>query len=388
MRDPRIEGNREHLLEEILLIGIAAVLSGAESWNDIADYGEDKLEWLKTFLTLPSGIPSHDTFNRVFAALDPAEMEKGLAAWVLLIARLTAGEIVAVDGKTLCRTRETGKKQLVHMVSAWAEGNGLVLGQRKVDEKSNEITAIPKLLNALELAGTVVTIDAMGYQREIAGLIVEKKADYVLAVKENQGLLAEQVRDSFLLLESASVAEQIDCGHGRVEQRRCSVITDLSLVEKAAEWASLEGLVRIQSERYHKASGKIEREIRYSITSLRPDAARLNTVICQYWGIENPPRRTLGARCRLRRRPGPKTRSRRRAELLHPQPNRPQPAQTRQIFQTRDQGETAQSRLGPTLPAQTTGNLICVGPGHREEAPGKMLDQAESNIWNTGDPLR
>jgi len=173
------------------------------------------------------------------------------------------------------------------MVSAWAEGNGLVLGQRKVDEKSNEITAIPKLLHALQLAGTVVTIDAMGCQREIAELIVEKKADYVLAVKENQGLLAEQVRDSFLLLESASVAEQIDCGHGRVEQRKCSVIADLSLIEKAVQWASLQGLVRIESERYHKVSGKIEREIRYYITSLRPDAARLNTVVRQHWGIEN-----------------------------------------------------------------------------------------------------
>jgi predicted transposase YbfD/YdcC len=287
LRDPRVERNREHLLEEILLIAIAAVLSGAESWNDIAQYGEDKREWLKTFLTLPSGIPSHDTFNRVFQALDPEEMEKGFFSWVSSIARLTAGEVVAIDGKTLCGTRETGKKALVHMVSAWAEGNGLVLGQRKVDEKSNEITAIPKLLNALELAGTVITIDAMGCQREIAKLIIEKKADYVVAVKDNQGLLAEQVRDSFLLLESASVAEQIDCGHGRVEQRKCSAIADLSLIEKAMEWPSLQGLVRIESERYHKATGKIEREIRYYITSLRPDAARLNTVIRQHWGIEN-----------------------------------------------------------------------------------------------------
>ena len=133
LTDPRVERNREHLLEEILLIAIAAVLSGAESWNDIADYGEDKQEWLKTFLSLPSGIPSHDTFNRVFAALDPAEMEKGFAAWVSSIARLTAGEVVAIDGKTLCGTRETGKKKLVHMVSAWAESNGLVLAQRKVE---------------------------------------------------------------------------------------------------------------------------------------------------------------------------------------------------------------------------------------------------------------
>ena len=287
LRDPRVERNREHLLEEILLIAVAAILSGAESWNDIADYGRDKLELLKTFLQLPGGIPSHDTFNRVFSALDPEEMERGFAAWVSSITKLTAGEVVAIDGKTLCGTRETGKKQLVHLVSAWASANNLVLGQRKVDEKSNEITAIPKLLEALELAGTVVTIDAMGCQREIASRIIEKKADYVLAVKDNQGLLAEQVRDSFLLLPCEAVAEEIDCGHGRVEQRRCSVIADLSLIEKVSEWASIQGLVRIESERYHKVSGKIEREIRYYITSLRPDAARLNAVIRQHWGIEN-----------------------------------------------------------------------------------------------------
>src|SRR5260370_12106173 len=139
LRDPRIERNREHLLEEILLIAIAAVLSGAESWNAIADYGEDKLEWLKTFLTLPAGIPSHDTFNRVFAALDPAEMEKGFAAWVSSIARLTAGEAVAIDGKTLCGTRATGKKQLGHMVSAWAEGTRLLLRHRHGDVKATAI---------------------------------------------------------------------------------------------------------------------------------------------------------------------------------------------------------------------------------------------------------
>src|ERR1035438_7165091 len=287
LRDPRIERNREHLLEEILLIAIAAVLSGAESWNDIADYGEDKREWLKTFLTLPSGIPSHDTFNRVFAALDPEEMERGFVAWVSSIAKLTAGEVVAIDGKTLCGTREAGKKALVHMVSAWASTNNLVLAQRKVDEKSNEITAIPKLLDALELAGTVVTIDAMGCQREIASRIIEKKADYVLAVKDNQGLLAEQVRDSFLLLDADAVSEEVDCGHGRVERRNCSVVADLSLLERPFEWASLQALVRIECARYHKTSGKTEREISYYITSLKPDARRLNGAIRQHWVIEN-----------------------------------------------------------------------------------------------------
>ena len=287
LTDPRVERNREHLLEEILLIAIAAVLSGAESWNDIADYGKDKQEWLQTFLALPSGIPSHDTFNRVFAALDPEEMEKGFAVWVASIAKLTAGEVVAIDGKTLCGTRETGKKKLVHMVSAWANSNNLVLAQRKVDEKSNEITAIPKLLNALELAGTVVTIDAMGCQREIASRIIEKKADYVLAVKENQpGLLAD-IKDSFQMLAADAVAEEVDCEHGRVERRNCSVVADLSLLERPFEWASLQALVRIESERYHKVSGKTEREIRYYITSLKPDARRLNGAIRQHWGIEN-----------------------------------------------------------------------------------------------------
>jgi predicted transposase YbfD/YdcC len=287
LSDPRVERNREHRLEEILLIAIAAVLSGAESWNDIEDYGQAKREWLKTFLTLPSGIPSHDTFNRVFAALDPEEMEKGFVAWVSSIAKLTAGEVVSIDGKALCGTYAAGKKAIVHMVSAWANSNNLVLAQRKVEEKSNEITAIPKLLAALELSGTVVTIDAMGCQREIARQIIAKKADYVLAVKQNQGLLAEQVRDSFLLLPSAAVAEEIDCGHGRVERRTCAVIADLSLVEKSSAWASLQGLVRIQAERYHKATGKTERETRYYITSLQPDATQLNRVIRQHWGIEN-----------------------------------------------------------------------------------------------------
>ena len=292
LRDPRVERTREHLLEEILLITIAAVLSGANGWNEIEDYAHSKHAWFKSFLTLPSGIPSHDTFNRVFSALDPEELEKGFVAWVSSIAKLTAGEVVAIDGKTLRGASEpskTGpdKKAIVHMVSAWANTNCLVLGQRKVDEKSNEITAIPKLLDALELSGTVVTIDAMGCQRAIAEKIVSKQADYILAVKENQGHLLEEIKDSFQMLTADAVVEEIDFGHGRIEQRRCSVIADLSLIEKASEWASLQGIVRIQSERFHKATGKTEREIRYYITSLEADAERLNRAIRQHWGIEN-----------------------------------------------------------------------------------------------------
>ncbi len=286
LRDPRVERTREHLLEEILLITIAAILSGASGWNEIEDYAHSKHAWFKGFLTLPGGIPSHDTFNRVFSALDPEELEKGFVAWVSSIARLTTGEVVAIDGKAL-RGTQSGKKAIVHMVSAWANTNCLVLAQRRVDEKSNEIKAIPKLLDALELSGTVVTIDAMGCQRAIAEKIVAKKADYILAVKENQGHLLEEIKDSFQMLAADAVAEEIDYGHGRIEQRTCSAIADLSLVEKAAEWASLQGLVRIQSERFHKATGPTERQIRYYITSIKPDAARLNRSIRQHWGIEN-----------------------------------------------------------------------------------------------------
>ena len=173
---------------------------------------------LSSFLRLPGGIPSHDTFNRVFAALATEDLEDGFAAWVGSIARLTAGEVVAIDGKTLRGTRTTAGKALVHMVSAWASSNNLVLAQRKVDDKSNEITAIPKLLKALELSGAVVTIDAIGCQKSIADQIVAQQADYVLAVKENQPSLLDDIKDSFRMLAADSVADEIDCGHGRVER--------------------------------------------------------------------------------------------------------------------------------------------------------------------------
>lgn len=287
LTDPRVERTKEHLLQEILFIAIAAVLCGAETWNDIEFYGKTKRPWLKRFLRLPGGIPSHDTFNRVFSALDPEELEACFVAWVRAVAQLSEGEIVSIDGKAIRGSRQAGNKGIVYMVSAWANTNNLVLAQRKVDDKSNEITAIPKLLQVLELSGTVVTIDAIGCQRSIAQQIADKKADYILAVKQNQGHLLEEMKDSFQLLPAASVAEQTDGGHGRVERRTCSVVGDLSLVEKAGEWTSLQSLVRIQAERFHKASGQVERETRYYISSIKPDAARLNRAIRQHWAIEN-----------------------------------------------------------------------------------------------------
>jgi hypothetical protein len=272
LRDLRVERTREHLLEEIVLMAIAAVLSVASGWNEIEDYGKAKRAWFRTFLKLPGGVPSHDTFNRMFSAQDPDELEKGFVAWVTSIAKLTAGEVVAIDGKALKGTRQAGKKAIVHVVSAWANSNNLVLAQRKVDDKSNEITAIPRLLQTLELSGTVVTIDAIGCQSSIAQQIAEKQADYILAVKQNQGHLLEEIEDSFRMLPADAVAEEIDCGHGRVERRTCAVIGDLSLVEQVADWASLQSLVRIEAERFHKGTGK--RETKPATTSpassLRP----------------------------------------------------------------------------------------------------------------------
>jgi len=285
--DPRVERTREHLLEEILLITIAAVLSGADSWNEIEDYGHAKQAWLQSFLSLPGGIPSHDTFNRVFARLDPDELERGFLQWVRAIAKLTTGEVVAIDGKALRGSGTGGKQAMVTMVSAWANRNNLVLGQRRVDEHSNEITAIPKLLAVLELSGTVVTIDAIGCQKPIAQHILDKQADYILAVKENQAHLRADLLDSFRMLPCDAVAEQVDGGHGRVETRTCSVLGDLSLVEQAGAGPGLHSLVRIQAERYHKTTGATERETRYYISSLAPDAARFNSAIRQHWGIEN-----------------------------------------------------------------------------------------------------
>jgi hypothetical protein len=209
-----VERTREHLLEEILLIAIAAILSGAKGWNEIEDYARCKREWLSGFLKLPGGIPSHDTFNRVFSALDPEELEKGFAAWVSSIAKLTAGEVVAIDGKALRGTSVPGKKAIVHMVSAWANTNGLVLAQRRVDEKSNEITAIPKLLDALELSGTVVTLAAMGCQRAIAEKIAAKKADYILAVERESGPAAGG--DPRLVSEAG---QRCGCGRNRLRPR-------------------------------------------------------------------------------------------------------------------------------------------------------------------------
>ena len=195
LTDPRVERTKAHMLEDILFIAIASVICGAESWNDMENFGKAKQEWLRTFLRLPEGIPSHDTFNRVFSALNSEELESSFIAWTRSVAELTDNEVISIDGKSMRGTREYGSKSIVHMVRAWACENHIVLGQLKVDEKSNEITAIPKLLELLVIKGCIVTIDAMGCQKEIVSAIAEKEADYLIAVKGNQDNLQEQIQD-------------------------------------------------------------------------------------------------------------------------------------------------------------------------------------------------
>jgi len=287
LNDPRVERTKDHLLGDIIFITIAAVLCGAESWYDIEEFGYSKEEWLKQHLKLPNGIPTHDTFNRVFAALDPNELSKCFLEWTQFASRKTEGEVISIDGKTIRGTHSQDRKYLVHMVSAWASINNLVLGQVKVDDKSNEITAIPSLLEVLAIKGCIVTIDAMGCQKTIASAIIDKEADYILAVKGNQGELHEQVQESFRFIQANQTVQQTDLGHGRVEKRTCSVIRDLSMVDQRDQWKGLQSIIKIDAERFIKSSGETQRETRYYISSLKTDAAQLNEKIRDHWKIEN-----------------------------------------------------------------------------------------------------
>ena len=233
IKDPR-RHRVDHLLIGIITIAICAVICGADSWVEVEEFGRAKEEWLRTFLILPNGIPCHDTFGRVFGLIDPHEFQSAFVSWISAISRLTAGQIIAIDGKRLRRSydRQSGKAA-IHMVSAWATENRLVLGQVKTDEKSNEITAIPELLKTLVIKDCIVTIDAMGCQTEIAKLIIEEGGDYVLALKGNQGTLHNDVQDLFAYAQEINFqdvaydfAQTIDKNHGRLEIRRHWTISD------------------------------------------------------------------------------------------------------------------------------------------------------------------
>ena len=272
--DPRVDRTRRHLLSDILTIAICAVISGADSFTEMEQFGEDKESWFKTFLPLPHGIPSHDTFGRLFAALDPKAFGACFTSWVSAIVEATDGKVVAIDGKTLRRSidRASGKSG-IHMVSAWMDVNGLVWGQAKTDEKSNEITAIPKLLEMLELNGCIVTIDAMGCQKKIAEKIIDREADYVLALKGNQAIMEEEVK---LFFDGAQKSdwkdipcafhETIDKGHGRIEIRKYFVTSDIEWFVDRADWKGLKSFGMVLSERY--VGGEVCKERRFYISSL------------------------------------------------------------------------------------------------------------------------
>jgi predicted transposase YbfD/YdcC len=293
LEDPR-RYNRRHKLLDIVVIAICAAICGAEGWEDIELFGETKEEWLREFLELPHGAPSDDTYRRVFAALDAEEFQICFMDWIEAVEELTQGQVIAVDGKTLRRShdRSQGKKAL-QMVSAWASANGLVLGQRKVDGESNEITAVPELLDVLEIAGCIVTLDAIHCQTETVETIVNKGADYVLPVKENQPRLLEALQGLF---DDPAEMRWVECdyhrtedrGHGRVEIRECWSTSDpeyLNYIGTLAEWRDLQAIVMIQTERQLGDQTTVSR--RYFISSLRSDAERLLQAVRGHWGIEN-----------------------------------------------------------------------------------------------------
>ena len=295
LKDPRIERSKLHKLIDILIIAICAVICGADTWEDVADFGRAKQEWFGRFLELPNGIPSHDTFNRVFNRLDPEQFQSCFLNWVTAASKLIEGQVIAIDGKVLRRSHDRGVgKAAIDMVSAWATANHLVLGQIKVDDKSNEITAIPKLLKALEIAGCIVTIDAIGCQTEIAATIVDRDADYVLALKENQGCLYEDVKLVFGDLENSGYnvctydhARTVNKGHGRIEIRECWTISDpetLRFLWGSANWKKLSAVARIRSQRL--IGDERSCEDRFYIASIS-GAKPVLQAVRSHWGIEN-----------------------------------------------------------------------------------------------------
>lgn len=293
LEDPRIERTKLHLLIDIVTITLCAVICGADGPSDIEQYGHEKHDWLKTFLALPNGIPSHDTIGRVLARIEPTQFQACFLGWIQTICHLSDGEVVPIDGKTLRHSYDTELEQpAIHMVSAWAAANRLVLGQLKVAEKSNEITAIPELIDALDIAGCIVTIDALGCQKEIASHIIEKDADYVLALKGNQDYLYDDVKQLFdMLLEQEAQSalldyyETFDQGHGRSELRRYWTASVLDRLRTKEQWRGLQTVGLVQSER--SLNGETTTERRYYILSLPSNARTFGTSVRAHWGIEN-----------------------------------------------------------------------------------------------------
>lgn len=293
LEDPRSPIQSRHPLIEIIIIAIVATLGGADGWVGVETFAKGKETWLRTFLELPHGIPSHDCFGRVFALIDPERFAACFRQWSAAVAALIPDEIIAVDGKTLRRSHNRSKGlAALHLVSAWATANRVVLGQVATDAKSNEITAIPRLLQWLKLEGCIVTIDAMGCQTKIAEQIIAQGGDYLLALKGNQETLAAEVEEAFINADACDYAgveseflETIERGHGRREIRRYRTLGDLSGVPRSALWAAMNMIGMVESRR--EVAGKVTLETRYYIGSIGTDAARFARAARAHWGIEN-----------------------------------------------------------------------------------------------------
>jgi predicted transposase YbfD/YdcC len=293
LTDPRIDRSRLHELLDIVAIAICAVVAGADSWDDIEDFGKAKRDWPKTFPDLPNGIPCRDTYRRLFERLDPAEFQRGFLGWIEALHEATERQVVAIDGKALRRPFDRAKgKSALHMVHAWATANHLLLGQVAVDEKSNEITAIPKLLKMLEISGATVTVDAMGCQKEVARTTRGREADYVLALKANHENLFEQVMAFWdgaygRGMKGPDIAYHREWseGHGRTEARRCRATSDLDWLSGREDWEGLRSVVMVEAERF--IGDSLSAETRYYLGSLPNDAELLNDAVRSHWGVEN-----------------------------------------------------------------------------------------------------
>jgi predicted transposase YbfD/YdcC len=292
LNDPRREGSTDYPLHEIVVLTISAVICGADGFTSIASFGQAKKDWLGQFLELENGIPSHDTIGRFFGLLDPEAFEACFSQWIEAACEHVDGEVVAIDGKTLRRSYDRhSNKAALHMVSAWASENGVALGQVKTEEKSNEITAIPELLEVLNVTGCIVTIDAMGCQTDITEAIIDQGANYVLALKDNQGelradteALFDRIRESEA--EPAHACKSVTGGHGRVETRRCwAVDVDGKGLVDGEGWHELSTVCMVEYERFE--DGEQATEQRYYVSSLNPDAEQLLKATRRHWHIEN-----------------------------------------------------------------------------------------------------
>lgn len=289
LQDPRIDRTKHYELHSLVFLTISAVVADCEHFTEIADFAAERLGWLQGHGHFLDGrTPSHDILGNLFRRMDPAAFQTCFMRWTSAVCGSSDGALVSIDGKTLRRSHDVSSgKKAIHVISAWSSTNQVVLAQMKVDDKSNEITAIPELLALLDLKGAVVSIDAMGCQTRIAEQIRGGGGDYLLGTKGNQGELMEEVELCFVHHAPASVDEQWDKGHGRIESRTCAVLDSPDLPSRFPRWAGIKSLVRIISTREELTTGTRSEEIRFYVSSLKADACRFNDLVRKHWGVEN-----------------------------------------------------------------------------------------------------